>query len=955
MNERLKEKRIFISYGHDIYAPVAERLATDLKQYALDVWFDAKNIHSNATNWAAEIEKGIEECDIVLALMTKHAHRSPTGICTNEIIYASNRQKEIRPILVENMEIPLLLCAIQYFDINDVFDASTQTLNEAVYAVKFKQLVEELQDEQNDFKGYLNNIKAYLQPQDNRLEIARRASDFIGRKWLFEIYESWVASNRSNVLFLLGKPGCGKTSFLSKLVLSYSDIKGIHYCHYNDKKSVSVKSIIKTISYHLITQVPDYAELFGDIDIQALSDKNEEQFFELLITNPLSRISSPSSPILVAIDAIDEMAPADRTVLIRILNESHSHLPDWLKLVITSRVEYGLENQLRVFRPVTLDVTCQENRNDLRRLIELHPLGQALSEEDKELLLTKSDGIIQYVKLALEELSANEAMEIERLPGGMFGIFQRDFIRFSSTASYEPLKQFLNVLCAFKEPAELSFLKEICGERTVASALSVLGGYVLTEHQTLSLFHKSLYDWLTDFAQNPEYAISASDGNEAICAWMKRNAYRWQDIPYFVRQGMLHFYERQDSAELLALLSEQNTAIYDCFIDLVCRLLSGRPAHDKWILSTLSLLLRSDLDCEYIAARCIKAWIEHGDSGDGLEILQYCFAKQYPWITPYIQACQSRYAGDWKALLALSEQLLGQVSHQAILTELYDYLGDAYRITGDHENAFRYYQLAFGEIPKFLRAEKCFSSLYNYLDLRYVKGFVTEAEQEIISYGETVKNDPPKQYRVQRLLGNIRFQKGDLTGSLVCFEASYELAKASHRQYLMAEALYSMAECLAQLDPDRALACIEESRRIANKFHYRYGYAKSFFASTERLVRLERWQEAIEEGEEGIRLLTETGYLTGVARINRSLAVALLRSGRYEDAIERAMSSLMRYKQRDSYPIARLKNYLTILQAAKALGCLEQYLPCDDPSLIPNLSEFPNSASLLAEIQAIQK
>ena len=85
----LKEKRIFVSYGHDKYSIVAKRLVEDLTPYCEHIWFDSKNIRE-FHGWTDEIEDGIKECDIVLALMTKHAYRRPSGVCINENIFANN-------------------------------------------------------------------------------------------------------------------------------------------------------------------------------------------------------------------------------------------------------------------------------------------------------------------------------------------------------------------------------------------------------------------------------------------------------------------------------------------------------------------------------------------------------------------------------------------------------------------------------------------------------------------------------------------------------------------------------------------------------------------------------------------------------------------------------------------------------------------------------------------------
>lgn len=331
----LKDKRIFISYGHDRYFVIAERLASDLSGYAKSVWFDKNDIRSCDPDWSERIAQGIEDCDVVLALMTKHAYRRPAGICTNEIIYASNKKKTIRTVLVENMEIPFLLCAIQYFDINDVFDAASGQIIETRYQEKFKRLVEELESDRVDFKGYLGNVKAFLDPQNNVAEISRRLNGFVGRRWLFATYEKWVAGNDSSILFVIGQPGSGKSSFCCKLAVDYKDIKGIHFCRYNDKKSGQVASIIKTAAYYLITQISEYAEYFGTLDLQEIANMNPPTMFEELLLKPLAQIKCVNGTVAVVIEAIDEMDDDERALLINLLTENKSALPVWFKLIFT--------------------------------------------------------------------------------------------------------------------------------------------------------------------------------------------------------------------------------------------------------------------------------------------------------------------------------------------------------------------------------------------------------------------------------------------------------------------------------------------------------------------------------------------------------------------------------------------------------------------------------------------
>ena len=105
--------RIFLSYGHDIYASLAERIKHDLEALNHDVWFDLDRLKAGG-DWERYIEQGLEFASAIpgagrfLLLMTPHSVRRPDGYCLNEIARALGRDLPVIPVMVSDVEPPRL-------------------------------------------------------------------------------------------------------------------------------------------------------------------------------------------------------------------------------------------------------------------------------------------------------------------------------------------------------------------------------------------------------------------------------------------------------------------------------------------------------------------------------------------------------------------------------------------------------------------------------------------------------------------------------------------------------------------------------------------------------------------------------------------------------------------------------------------------------------------------------
>ena len=126
--------KVFISYSRkDI--EFAKRLTGELQKSELDFWIDWEGIPPTV-DWWREIEKGIEEADVFLFLISPDSAKSK--ICGQEIDTAVKNGKRIIPIVVREIQwedTPPKLGHLNYifFSRDDDFGTATQKLLTAIH------------------------------------------------------------------------------------------------------------------------------------------------------------------------------------------------------------------------------------------------------------------------------------------------------------------------------------------------------------------------------------------------------------------------------------------------------------------------------------------------------------------------------------------------------------------------------------------------------------------------------------------------------------------------------------------------------------------------------------------------------------------------------------------------------------------------------------------------------
>ena len=358
--------RIFLSYGHDRFAKLAEKLKRDLEADGHQVWFDQCELHGSA-EWELEIEQGIMSTDWLILMMTDHSVRRPDGVCLDEVSKARFNNKSILPLMIQQVEPPFCITRVQWIDMMSSYYDGEGRLNTEVYARKLSEIKDIIAGVKRlDSEGEQAGLIGALSPMDNDVYYNNFRRDFFGRGWLLEEYRKWVSSDRSPKVFLiLGKGGSGKTAFVASLCSRQPEVVGIHFCKYNDSGRSDPKRALASLAYHMSTQLPEYRrELLRCRKLDNIYGENVTSIFESLFTTPLSNIRTHRNCVLI-IDALDEAQNDADNNLLQVLSTELRNTPDWLKFLVTSRPVSEVVTELEKYDPIVIEGN-ENNIEDVR-------------------------------------------------------------------------------------------------------------------------------------------------------------------------------------------------------------------------------------------------------------------------------------------------------------------------------------------------------------------------------------------------------------------------------------------------------------------------------------------------------------------------------------------------------------------------------------------------------------
>lgn len=551
---------LFLSYGRDpklkkIVNKIKERLKQEFR-----LWVDQEKIKTE-DDWRREIVQAIDGTRMTVGLLHAHSTRHQS-VCLDELsISISVPGRKLITIILENekkLKIPTTVTRNQWLDLSEWKKYIATDRWDEYFEQRMDQLCTSIKSEENyQFQGEITTLYKILQPSDFNGKAFRytNCKNNVKRNWLTKQITAWTkGTTNKRVLLLTGGAGTGKSHF-SAIYQHYNPACGAAvFCEYTKVTQDYVKRIIRYLAYTFATKYPDYRyQLLQKFRLDGLvneenivsdrkcaaffSENTEDYLFDTMLCMPV--IGGHNTSTVVVIDALDEAGNGETNPLVQfICGDMLQKMPAHIKFLITARPEPMVLAAMERLKPRVINLNREEaaGTKDIERYIikRLSKAGMkaTLARKAAAGLAPRCHQMFLYAELVCDEIISHglSVQNISMLPEGISGLYLRYFDRlFPCRADYDKVKPLLRILCGFDtaNPSE-TILKNITGTNDEAlndfyiAMRSFAVSHPGDKETRVALFHKSLYDWLTDKTLSGRYAIDLNLGKQEILAYCKQ-------------------------------------------------------------------------------------------------------------------------------------------------------------------------------------------------------------------------------------------------------------------------------------------------------------------------------------------------------------------------------------------------------------------------------------------------
>jgi hypothetical protein len=344
-------------------------------------------------------------------------------------------------------------------------------------------------------------------------------------------FQSWRDGNDSQVLWVKGDPGKGKTMLLcgiidqlgptTKLINTEANILlSFFFCQATDPKLSNAHAALRGLIYMLVKQQPSLLSHVQDKFMESGDPRFGDTEAWAALCNILIDIMRDSSPdkICIMVDALDECVQDQEKLLKFVLQEAKEFTH--VKWIISSRNHVTQRTRLSDLQSI-LSLELQENAESValaigayisNRTAELESLqdDDTLLEYVQQTLQKKAGGTFLWVALVVQELEYVDSWKVRKVvhdvPSGLDDLYARMIDQIDGLAS-EDMKYCRLILSATAlayRPLRLLELgvvsglpHEIAGKaKNIETLIKRSGSFLTVRDETIYFVHQSAKDYL---------------------------------------------------------------------------------------------------------------------------------------------------------------------------------------------------------------------------------------------------------------------------------------------------------------------------------------------------------------------------------------------------------------------------------------------------------------------------
>jgi len=363
-----------------------------------------------------------------------------------------------------------------------------------------------------EIKGWLERIHNQLSthpavPLQFQSLIAEKTEGFVGREFVFRAIQDFLQQQPNGYFIIEADPGVGKSAILAEYVRQTGCVA---YFNVRSQGINRADDFLKSVCRQLIERY----QLRYDLPLHP-ENTRDGNFLARLLTE----IAPHYSPIVIAVDALDEVEMKSQTDGANVLYLPQS-LPNGVYFILTKRQTYV---PLTVNKPYLFNLMeyGAESLQDVQRYIEQQvqkkpSLQQWVENQGQDTatfittLAQKSDRNFMYLRYVLEDIEENiesgayQDLNLANLPQGLQQYYYQHWQRMGMTAKPLPRTKIkiVYVLAEARKPVSSSLISQFAGEDalTVQEVLDDWDQFLREERiegQTrYSIYHASFQDFL---------------------------------------------------------------------------------------------------------------------------------------------------------------------------------------------------------------------------------------------------------------------------------------------------------------------------------------------------------------------------------------------------------------------------------------------------------------------------
>jgi hypothetical protein len=481
--------RVFLSHTTRDHrdAELARRLGEGLSALGARVWIAPTSIPAGS-QWEEKIVSGILAQSTHFLVIVSAASMTADWVL-REIQLAEERRKHDTRFTL----LPLV--------VGSVGDFSGHTDLFRLQQIPYRE----------DFAAQLNEVAAALGlrptvPTEFETLIREKTEGFVGRQYVFEAIDAFLANYQEGYLTIEGDPGVGKSAILAEYVKRTGCI-----AYFNDRSqgTNTPADFLRHVCAQLIAR-------YG-LDYPVLPpDAIRTGAFLLRLLNEASAQLSPGERLVIAVDALDEVDQRDEARSGTNLLFLPATLPQGVFFVVTRR---QVSLPLVITAPqelVDIMKLSTESRDDIVVFIQRALAREGVRRTVASLgvpeevfihtLATRSENNFMYLRYVLADMDRGTYSQgsIEHIPVGLSGYYEDHWRRMGMLAKPLPRARLniVYVLAEVRQPISTNLLSSLTQQDdvTVQEALDEWDQFLREEtidgQVRYSIYHASFRDFL---------------------------------------------------------------------------------------------------------------------------------------------------------------------------------------------------------------------------------------------------------------------------------------------------------------------------------------------------------------------------------------------------------------------------------------------------------------------------